>query len=64
MPCWAPFPVPTMIEMGVASPRAQGQAMMSTATADVRPKIRAGSGPKSNHTTKVPMAMKTTAGTK
>jgi hypothetical protein len=29
----APFPVATMMDMGVASPRAQGQAMMRTATA-------------------------------
>ena len=32
-PAVAPRPVPTMIAMGVARPRAQGQAMMSTATA-------------------------------
>ena len=35
MPSWAPRPVPTMIAVGVASPRAHGQAMMSTATAAV-----------------------------
>jgi hypothetical protein len=29
----APRPVPTIVDMGVANPRAQGQAMMSTATA-------------------------------
>ncbi len=33
MPSLAPRPVPTMMDMGVAKPRAQGQAMMSTATA-------------------------------
>ena len=33
MPCSAPRPVPTMIAVGVARPRAQGQAMISTATA-------------------------------
>ena len=33
MPCSAPWPVPTMIAVGVARPRAQGQAMISTATA-------------------------------
>ena len=32
----APRPVPTMIDMGVASPKAQGQAMISTATALTR----------------------------
>ena len=33
-PAWAPLPVPTMIDSGVARPSAQGQAMISTATAD------------------------------
>ena len=32
MPCVAALPVATMIDMGVARPRAQGQAMMSTET--------------------------------
>ena len=32
-PASAPRPVPTIIDMGVASPSAQGQAMISTATA-------------------------------
>ena len=36
-PACAPRPTPTMIDMGVASPSAQGQAMMSTATAATRP---------------------------
>jgi hypothetical protein len=33
MPAEAPCPVATMIAVGVASPRAQGQAITSTATA-------------------------------
>ena len=33
MPSWAPRPVPTMRAVGVASPSAQGQAMIRTATA-------------------------------
>ena len=33
MPFNAPWPMATVIEIGVASPSAQGQAMMSTATA-------------------------------
>ncbi len=33
MPLIAPCPIATVIEIGVASPTAQGQAMMSTATA-------------------------------
>ena len=32
-PAIAPRPVPTMIDIGVASPNAQGQAMINTATA-------------------------------
>ena len=35
-PAIAPRPVPTMIDIGVASPRAHGQAMISTATALTR----------------------------
>ena len=36
MPSWAPRPVPTSSAVGVASPRAHGQAMISTATAAVK----------------------------
>ena len=36
VPFSAPLPVPTMIDSGVARPRAQGQAMISTATAATR----------------------------
>ena len=35
MPSWAPRPVPTSSAVGVARPRAHGQAMISTATAAV-----------------------------
>ena len=35
MPSWAPRPVPTIRAVGVASPSAHGQAMISTATAAV-----------------------------
>src|SRR5215813_13145797 len=45
-PTCAPRPVPTMIDIGVARPRAQGQAMMSTATALTSAKPMAGAGPK------------------
>ena len=34
-PIWAPRPVPTSRAVGVASPKAQGQAIISTATAAV-----------------------------
>ena len=36
MPSWAPRPVPTSSAVGVASPSAHGQAMISTATAAVK----------------------------
>ncbi len=36
MPSWAPRPVPTISAVGVARPRAHGQAMISTATAAVK----------------------------
>ena len=52
-----------MIEVGVARPIAQGQAMISTATALTRPKVRAGAGPDSSQTTKVDSAASITAGT-
>lgn len=34
-PSWAPRPVPTISAVGVARPRAQGQAMITTAMAAV-----------------------------
>lgn len=45
-PMLAALPVETMIDMGVARPNAQGQAMISTATALIRPNTQLGSGPK------------------
>ena len=47
MPECAPRPTPTMIDIGVARPSAQGQAMISTVTAATRPKVKRGSGPNS-----------------
>ncbi len=64
IPCSAPLPVETMIDSGVASPRAQGQAMINTATAATNDRVSAGSGPTVNHTVKVTTAMNITAGTK
>ena len=45
MPAWAPLPVPTMIDSGVARPSAHGQAMISTATAETSASVNAGGGP-------------------
>ena len=44
-PACAPRPTPTMIDIGVARPSAQGQAMMRTLTAATRPNAIRGSGP-------------------
>ena len=52
-----------MIDIGVASPRAQGQAMIRTATALTRANPIAGGGPRIDHTTKVAIAMRMTDGT-
>jgi hypothetical protein len=64
MPLAAAFPVATVIESGVARPSAQGQAMISTATAATRANTPAGGGPKTHHAAKVQIAIAMTAGTK
>jgi hypothetical protein len=62
-PIVAPRPVATMIDIGVARPSAHGQAMISTATALTSAWARRGSGPASDHTANVAIAIRTTAGT-
>ena len=62
-PAVAPRPVPTMIDIGVARPSAQGQAMISTATALTSAWASRGSGPTRFQTTKATTATSTTAGT-
>ena len=63
IPAVAPRPVPTITDMGVASPSAQGQAMIRTETAARRPWAIRGSGPTSAQVTKAATAIATTAGT-
>ncbi len=63
-PAVAPRPVPTMMDIGVANPNAQGHAMINTATALTRAKVILGSGPNTDHIMKVSIAINTTAGTK
>ena len=46
MPACAARPTPTMIDIGVARPSAQGQAMISTVTAATSAKAKRGCGPK------------------
>ena len=48
MPSWAPRPVPTIRAVGVASPRAHGQAMIRTATAAVNAAVSPASAPIQN----------------
>ena len=64
MPAWAPLPVPTMIDSGVARPSAHGHAMISTATADTSANVNAGDGPTAYQVANVAIAMNITAGTK
>ena len=62
MPSWAPRPVPTSSAVGVASPIAHGQAMISTATAAVN---AAPAGcPAASHPMSVTTAIPMTTGTK
>ena len=63
-PFVAPLPVATMIDIGVASPKAQGQAMISTDTALISPKTQLGCGPKKPQAKKVSSAMEITVTTK
>jgi hypothetical protein len=62
-PSRAPRPAPTMMDMGVASPSAHGQAMMSTEPATTRACASFGSGPTSAQTAKASTAAPITAGT-
>ena len=62
IPAFAPWPVPTMIAVGVARPRAQGQAITSTATALIKARVKSPDHP--HQPTKVSTAMAQTTGTK
>ena len=52
-----------MMEIGVASPSAHGQAMMSTDTATTNPWAKVGGGPNTAHTLKATTAIAITVGT-
>ena len=62
-PARAPRPTPTMIDIGVASPSAHGQAMISTLTAATMPKVKRGSGPKIDQAANAASAIVITSGT-
>ncbi len=55
-PILAPRPMPTMMESGVASPSAHGQATISTAVAVASAWTKRGSGPKTSHAANVTAA--------
>jgi len=61
IPFFAPFPVPDIMAVGVASPRAQGQAMINTAT--IRIMDGTNSPPTAHQRTKVRKAIPITPGT-
>lgn len=63
-PSFAPRPTPTMMDMGVAKPRAQGQATISTLTATTRACARRGVGPTRIQIRNASTAMPMTTGTK
>ena len=63
-PACAPRPAAVVIEIGVASPSAQGQAMISTDTADTMANVSAGSGPTVSQVTNARTDTATTVGTK
>ena len=62
-PISAARPVPTIIEVGVAKPIAQGHAIIRTDTPATNAKVRAGSGPIKSQTITVSSASARTAGT-
>ena len=64
MPCLAPLPMPTVRAVGVASPSAQGQAMMSTLMNVVRAKAAGLLSGKRVQNRAEAMARMTTVGTK
>src|SRR5207244_9520192 len=62
-PAMAPRPVPTMIDIGVANPNAQGQAMISTAMALTIAWPSGGAGPNRFQTMKATSDTAITLGT-
>ena len=63
-PASAALPTPTITDIGVARPSAQGQAIMSTVVADTIAKATRGSGPKFSQTNALITAIIITTGTK
>lgn len=63
MPYWAALPTPTITDMGVASPRAQGQAMIRTVVAATIICTTFGSGPRLYQARAAATAISMTEGT-
>ena len=63
-PASAAFPTPTITDIGVARPNAQGQAIIKTVVADTTAKASAGSGPKLSQARALITAIIITTGTK
>ena len=63
-PASAALPTPTITDIGVARPSAQGQAIINTVVADTIAKATAGSGPKFNQVRALATAIIMTTGTK
>ena len=63
-PASAALPTPTITDMGVARPNAQGQAIISTVVADTMANATAGFGPKLSQTNALVTAIIITTGTK
>ena len=63
-PSSAPLPLATITAVGTARPMAQGQAMISTATAAAKARTSGASVAATYHTPKVTLAISMTAGTK
>ncbi len=64
IPNSAALPTATIIDIGVANPSAQGQAIINTVIVVTKTNADFGSGPKLNQTMKVITAMTSTTGTK
>ena len=63
-PASAAFPTPTITDIGVAKPKAHGQAIISTVVAETMAKAMAGSGPKLSHASALNTEVIITTGTK
>ena len=64
IPFSAPFPMPTIMAVGVAKPNAQGQAIINTVTIANNPLVKPFVGAKNIHATKAIIEILIIAGTK